>query len=126
MKVPSLRYALRWFDPRTRKLGSWAFALNRLTALALSFYLALHLVVLNRLTQGPQAYDAFVAYAQGSWIKAGEVALIAAVVLHGLNGLRLILLAFGLGLRQQKLLFALVLIASTLVSILFAIRLFSQ
>lgn len=126
MKVPSARYTLRWFDPRSRKAGSWAFALNRLTALALTFYLALHLVVLNKLTQGPQAYNEFVAFAQSPWIKAGEVALIAAVMLHGLNGMRLTLLAFGLGLRQQRFLFVLVLIGTALVSFLFAIRLFSE
>lgn len=124
MKIPSARSAFRWFDPRYRKMGSWAFALNRLTALALTFYLALHLVVLHKLTQGPQAYDDFVAFAQSPWIKTGEVILIAAVVLHGLNGLRLALLAFGLWVRQQKFLFALVLIATAFVSFLFAIRLF--
>lgn len=124
MKVPSTRSAASWFDPRSRKAGSWAFALNRLTALALTFYLFLHLAVLRKLTQGPQAYDEFVAFAQSPWIKAGEVVLIAAVVLHGLNGLRLTLLSFGLGLRQQKFWFVLVLIATAFVSFLFAIRLF--
>jgi len=26
----------RWFDPRGRKMGSWAFILNRITALGLT------------------------------------------------------------------------------------------
>lgn len=103
----SLRNVLNWFDVRGRQVGSWAFVFNRLTALALTFYLGLHLIVLNKLAQGPQEYNNFVAFAQLPLTKAGELILIAAVVLHGLNGLRLIVLAFGIGLHHQKILFAL-------------------
>jgi hypothetical protein len=39
MNRPSLRIFLRWFDARGRQVGSWAFVLNHLTALALTFYL---------------------------------------------------------------------------------------
>ena len=95
----------RWFDPRGRDAGSWAFILNRLTGLGLTFYLGLHLVVLNKLAQGPQAYDEFIAFSQSLLIKIGEVILIAAVLFHGLNGLRLTLHAFGIGIRRQKQLF---------------------
>jgi succinate dehydrogenase / fumarate reductase cytochrome b subunit len=126
MSNQSSRNLLRWFDPRGRQAGSWAFVLNRLTALALTFYLGLHLVVLNKLTQGAQAYDDFVAFAQTPLLKTGEVILIAAVVLHGLNGLRLALLAFGIGLRRQRFLFIIVVFATILASALFAIRLFVE
>jgi succinate dehydrogenase / fumarate reductase, cytochrome b subunit len=125
MSHPSSRKALRWFDARGRQVGSWAFILNRLTALALTFYLGLHLVVLNKLTQGPQAYDDFVAFAQMPLIKAGEIILIATVTLHGLNGARLTLLAFGIGLRYQKIFFILSAVVTILVVALFAIRLFN-
>jgi len=81
----SLRNTLNWFDVRGRQAGSWAFILNRLTALALTFYLGLHLIVLNKLTEGTKAYDDFVAFVQLPLIKVGELTLIAAVVLHGLN-----------------------------------------
>lgn len=124
MSEPSARNALRWFDARGRRAGSWAFILNRLTALALTFYLGLHLAVLNKLTQGAQAYNDFVVFAQTPLIKVGEIILIAAVVLHGLNGLRLTLLAFGIGLSKQRMLFGMVAIATILSSVLFAIRLF--
>ncbi len=53
MNHSSLRNVLNWFNVRGRQAGSWAFVLNRLTALAFTFYLGLHLVVLNKLTQGP-------------------------------------------------------------------------
>ena len=126
MSHPSSRNTLRWFDARGRQVGSWAFVLNRLTALALTFYLGLHLVVLNKLTQGAQAYNDFVAFAQMPIIKGGEIILIAAVILHGLNGVRLTLLAFGIGLRHQKIFFILSAIATILVAALFAVRLFNK
>lgn len=108
------------------QVGSWAFVLNRLTALALTFYLGLHLVVLNKLTQGAQAYNDFVAFAQMPIIKVGEIILIAAVILHGLNGVRPTLLAFGIGLRTHKTFFILSAIATILVAALFAVRLFNK
>ena len=120
----SLRNFLSWFDVRGRQAGSWAFVLNRLTALTLTFYLGLHLIVLNKLTQGPQAYDDFVVFAQMPLVKAGEIILIAAVVLHGLNGLRLTVLVFGIGLRRQKILFALSVIVAVLVTAMFAVHMF--
>lgn len=122
--VPSPRNAPRWFDPRARTVGSWAFILNRLSALGLTFYLGLHLAVLNKLTQGTQAYNDFVASAQSPIIKVGEVILIAAVVFHGLNGLRLILHASGIGVRNQKHLFILAIAVTLLISAVFIIRLF--
>ena len=126
MKDSSFRNVLNWFDARGRQPGSWAFILNRLTALALTFYLILHLVVLNKLTQGAQSYDDFVAFAQVPFIKTGEILLIAAVVLHGLNGLWLTFFAFGIGLRRQKILFVLSVLITILVTALFAARIFSK
>ena len=33
--IPSPARALRWFDPRARQAGSWAFILNRLSGIGL-------------------------------------------------------------------------------------------
>lgn len=118
--------APRWFDPRNRQLGSWAFTVNRLSAIGLTFYLGLHLTVLNKLAQGTQAYNDFVASAQSPLIKVGEVILIAAVVFHGLNGLRLILHAFGVGIRYRTNLLMVVTAMSILITSLFALHLFGE
>ncbi|HZD11364.1 MAG TPA: hypothetical protein VE553_08480, partial [Candidatus Binatia bacterium] len=48
-----------WFDVRRDQLGSWAFALNRLTGLGLTLYLFIHLVVLSMLAQGESRWDPF-------------------------------------------------------------------
>jgi succinate dehydrogenase / fumarate reductase cytochrome b subunit len=71
---PSARRFWSWFIPVRRDIGSWAFALNRITAIGLTFYLFLHLVVLGLLAQGPGAYDKFLllkihssSLANGRW-----------------------------------------------------------
>ena len=125
--MPNIPYsgnAARWFDPRARQLGSWAFILNRLSALGLTLYLGLHLLVLNKLAQGTEAYDDFVAFSGSALIKIGEVLLVAAVVFHGFNGLRLILHAFGVGIRYQKHLFIFVVGITILLSAVFIVHLF--
>ena len=125
MSKSTLPNPLRWFEFHGRQVGTWAFMLNRLTALALTFYLFMHLIVLNKLTQGAQAYDDFVAFAQLPLIKIGEILLISAVALHGLNGLRLVFLAFGVGLRQQRWLFFVIVVLTIFVTLLFTVRLFA-
>lgn len=93
---------IRWFDPRNRQVGTWAFILNRITALGLSFYLFLHLVMLGQLAQGPDAYNNFIALAKTPIIMTGEMFVIAAGIMHGLNGIRIVLNSLGVGMRAQK------------------------
>lgn len=102
---PSPRNLLKWFDPRSRKIGTWAFILNRITALGLTLYLGMHLVMLGKLAQGPESYNAFIAFAKSPMIKVGEMLVIAAAIIHGLNGIRIAITSFGIGTRYQKQLF---------------------
>lgn len=92
----------RWFDPRNRQIGTWAFILNRITALGLTLYLLMHLLALSQLAQGAAAYDGFVAIAKNPVFKIGEMLVIAAGLIHGLNGIRIALNSFGIGVRYQK------------------------
>jgi succinate dehydrogenase / fumarate reductase cytochrome b subunit len=113
----SSAHFLRWFDPRNRQVGTWAFILNRITALGLTLYLALHLVALSQLAQGPAAYNSFIAFAKNPIFKIGEMLVIAAGIIHGLNGVRIALNSFGIGVRIQKQMFlALMFIAIILIA----------
>lgn len=96
---------LKWFDPRNRQSGSWAFILNRITAIGLTAYLYLHLVILGKLAQGPDAYNDFVKLAESPIVLAGEFLVVAAGIIHGLNGIRIIMNSFGIAVPQQKPLF---------------------
>ena len=62
-----------WFDVRSRKAGSWAFALNRLTGLGLTFYLIVHLGILTILLQGEQAWDDFVLIVKSPFFLATQL-----------------------------------------------------
>ncbi len=99
---PSPKKFLYWFDPRHRQPGTWAFILNRITALGLTFYLVLHLVVLSNLTKGAEGYDTFLEFARQPVVKFGELLVIAAGLIHGLNGLRVVLTTFGIGVTIQR------------------------
>jgi succinate dehydrogenase / fumarate reductase cytochrome b subunit len=102
---PSAKKILFWFDPRYRQIGSWGFILNRITALGLSLYLFMHLFMLSKLAQGPEAYDAFINQAKTPIFMAGELLVIAAGLIHGLNGIRIALNSIGIGTRNQRAMF---------------------
>jgi succinate dehydrogenase / fumarate reductase cytochrome b subunit len=89
-------------DPRGRGLGMWAFAAHRITGIGLVAYLLLHLLVLSILAQGPTGWDSFVALARTPVFLALDVVLIAGMLIHGLNGVRVALTGMGFGLRQQR------------------------
>lgn len=94
-----------WFDVRRGRLGSWAFALNRLTGLGLTLYLFLHLAVLSQLAAGPERWDAFIRLARSPFFLSLDVLLIAGLLFHGLNGIRVALVGLGVGARHHRSLF---------------------
>ena len=89
-----------------------AYILNRVTALGLVLYLYIHLVVLSLLTQGPAGWDPFIAIARTPFFLTLDVILLAGMLIHGLNGLRVALTGFGVGLRGQKPLFVALMIVA--------------
>jgi len=93
---------INWFDFRSRGLGMLAFVLNRLTGIGLVFYLALHLVVLSLLAGGASRWDGFLGLIRSPIFLLLDVVLIAGAVIHGLNGIRVALFGFGIGVRSQK------------------------
>lgn len=122
---PSPRKFLRWFDPRFRQLGTWAFILNRVTALGLTAYLALHMFMLSKMAAGEEAYNSFIALAKTPLILVGELLVVAAVLIHGLNGIRIALNSFGIGVRYQKQTFIALILISISLTIYFGIHMFS-
>ena len=117
--------AIKWFDPRWRQMGYWAFSLNRITALGLTFYLFLHLGILSQLAQGPDAYDGFLATIRSPWFVFGEFLVVSAGIIHGLNGIRIALTSFGIAIPYQKQLFLGLMVLAILSSLIFALRMFT-
>jgi succinate dehydrogenase / fumarate reductase cytochrome b subunit len=125
-KGSPLGRAAKWFDPRWRSLNMLGFILNRVTAIGLTLYLFLHLGVLSQLAQGPKAYDGFISLAHSPGFIFGEVLVVAAGFIHGLNGIRIALNSFGIGARYQKALLVLALVVALACSLVFAVRMFAE
>jgi succinate dehydrogenase / fumarate reductase cytochrome b subunit len=119
---PSPKKLLEWFDPRGRSSGGWGFILNRITGLGLILYLCMHLVVLFQLTRGAEAYDGFVKMMKNPVFILGELLVVAAGIMHGINGIRIGLTSFGIGGRHQFAMLLAVVGLSGLLILFFAVR----
>jgi len=104
--APSPTHWLHWFDPRYRQPGTWGYILNRITAIGLTIYLVLHLGVLSTLAKGPGAYDSFITLVKSPGFMLGELLVVAGGIIHGTNGIRIVLNSFGVGVRYQKVILA--------------------
>ena len=94
-----------WFDPRGRGHGARALALHRITGLVIVAYLYAHLGVLSMLLVGPSAWSSFLGVVTAKSFLALEVVLIAAVLFHGLNGIRVALVGSGIAVTRERALF---------------------
>ena len=63
---------------------------HRASGLGVLLYLFMHIVETSTLLLGPEAYDAAVGIFKNLPARLGEVVLMAALVYHALNGLRVI------------------------------------
>ena len=97
------RGVMGWVDVRGRRLGGLAFILNRVTGLGVLFYLYLHLVVLSQLAGGPAAWDSLLknVFLNPVFLML-DIVLLAGLLIHGLNGIRLALVGFGLVVDRQR------------------------
>ena len=86
-------------------VGMMAWLLHRVSGLALSGYLLLHIWDLRGAQRGAQAFDEALATFQSPFWKVMDLLLLAAVLFHGLNGIRLLLFDAGMGLTRQRQLF---------------------
>lgn len=113
-----------WFDPRGRRLGGWAFALNRLSGVGVLVYLYLHLGILSTLARGREAWDAFVAFALHPLVLVMDVVLLAGLLIHGLNGIRVTLVGVGLVVSRQRAMFVALMIVAAVVLVIGTMRIY--
>jgi succinate dehydrogenase / fumarate reductase, cytochrome b subunit len=113
-----------WLDIRGRGFDMIAFVLNRITGLALVAYLVLHLIILSLLAAGPAAWNLFVTIAKSPLFLGFDLLLLAGLLIHGLNGIRLILVGFSTGLRYQRTMFIVAMAAGAALLLAAAARLF--
>ncbi len=75
------------------KTGMFAFAFHRITGLALALYLILHITVVSNLYD-PEKFDGVMKFLNQPLFKLLEIGLLAAVIYHSLNGVRIFLIDF--------------------------------
>lgn len=122
-KYKNLRF-LRWFELRRARIGNYAYILNRVTGIGLVAYLLLHMVVLSLLAGGPAMWDPFVAIVRSPFFLFLDVVLLAGLLIHGLNGLRVALTGFGVGVRGQKPLFVALMLVAAVALVIGALKIF--
>jgi succinate dehydrogenase / fumarate reductase cytochrome b subunit len=95
--------------PRRRTLyrgdpGMWSWVLHRITGATIFFFLFVHVVDTALVRVGPQTYDEVITTYKTPIVGLMELGLVAAVLYHALNGIRVILIDFwAQGTRYQRL-----------------------
>ena len=74
------------------ELHRWAFYAHRISGLAIFAFLALHLVDVGLIAISPELYDEVHSLYGSTPMRLFEVALLAGILWHACNGLRLLLL----------------------------------
>ena len=85
--------------------GMLAWAMHRLTGIAITFYLVLHVYTVSKLHLGPDYYDHAIKLFSTPLFKTFEALLWGACVYHGLNGIRVILIDFAGAARKHETIF---------------------
>jgi len=99
------------------RAGWWAWFLQRLTGVALVGYLFLHILVISTVQAGQDAFDSVLIVLQKPFFVVLDLFLIAAVVYHALNGVRVLLFDLGIGLKQQAGLFWVCMVFTTILTL---------
>lgn len=85
--------------------GFISFVLRRVTGVALVIYLFIHMWVIGSINAGPGVFDARLALVQTTFFKFAEILLLAAVVYHTFDGVRLLIVHYFNVTEYRKSLF---------------------
>ncbi len=84
-------------------ISMWSWVAQRITGVAVLFFLYVHVLDTALVRVSPAAYDDVIASYKTPLVNFMEVGLVGAVLFHALNGLRVIAVDFwGKGTRYQK------------------------
>ena len=105
------------------KVGMWSWVLHRITGVAIFFFLLVHVLDTSLVRLSPEAYDVVIATYKTPIIGLAELGLVAAILFHGLNGIRVILIDFWRkGAKYQNLMFWVVIAIALAIFAVFAPR----
>lgn len=88
-----------------RNEGTIAFVLHRLTGLCLVGYIFLHLIVVGSdFLIGKGVFNLLMGIFEIPLVKVLEICLISVITFHLINGLRIIIIDFFIGAKNQRIL----------------------
>ena len=88
------------------KTGMWSWVLHRITGLSIFFFLLVHTLDTALVRLDAAAYNEVIATYKTPIIGIAELGLVAAILFHALNGVRVILIDFWRkGAKYQNLMF---------------------
>ncbi len=91
--------------------GMWAWLLHRVTGIGILLFLLIHIVDVSLLGFGPPAYNDGVRLFDFWVARILSLALIAAVLFHAFNGIRIMLIDFlRRGVYYQRIMFVIALL----------------
>lgn len=74
--------------------GQWAWVLHRVTGVGVLLFLFAHIIDTVLVVWGPEVYDKVINLYKQPIFRVLEVGLLAAVLYHALNGMRIIIVDF--------------------------------
>jgi len=105
------------------KVGMWSWVMHRITGVAIFFFLLVHVLDTALVRVSPEAYNVVIATYQTPLIGVAELGLVAAILYHGFNGLRIALIDFwSKGAKYQNVMFWVVVGAAFVLFAAFAPR----
>ncbi len=105
------------------KVGMWSWVMHRITGVAIFFFLLVHVLDTALVRVSPEAYNVVIATYQTPLIGVAELGLVAAILYHGFNGIRIALIDFwSKGAKYQNVMFWVVVGISFVIFAAFAPR----
>ena len=105
------------------KVGMWSWVLHRITGVAIFFFLLVHILDTSLVRVSPEAYNSVMASYATPIMGIGELGLVAAILYHAFNGIRVMLIDFWRkGAKYQNVMFWIVIGLAVLLFLGFAPR----
>lgn len=104
-------------------LSMWAWVSQRVSGMVIYVFLLVHVADNLTLRVSPEAYDEVIGSYKTLIMGLGEVGLVAAILGHGFNGIRIVILDFwSNGIEKSKLMLWIVVVLWGLALVPFVVR----
>lgn len=100
------------------KVGMWSWVLHRITGIAIYFFLLVHILDTSLVRIDPELYNTVMGAYATPIMAIGELGLVAAILFHAFNGVRIMLVDFWRkGTKYQNVMFWIVIALSVILFI---------